>query len=104
MIQPDPPDIICDVVGEGRLAIEIVALDAPQTRSRLDNMITTDEAWERAAAKLTILSSASPSAMKPVFVTEQRGCTRHKSFFFKIPAMPAYWPPRDSVCHEGLMP
>jgi hypothetical protein len=52
-MQPDPPDIICDVVGKGRLAIELVALDAPQTRSRLDNMLTTDEAWERAAATLS---------------------------------------------------
>jgi hypothetical protein len=54
IVQPDPPDIICNVAGEGRLAIELVALDAPQTRSRLDNMITTDEAWDRAAATLSV--------------------------------------------------
>ena len=53
VVQPDPPDIICDVAGEGRLAIELVALDASETRSRLDNMITTDEAWDRAAATLS---------------------------------------------------
>jgi hypothetical protein len=46
--QPDPPDIVCDVVGRGFLAVELVALDAPETRSRLDNMLTTDEAWNRA--------------------------------------------------------
>ena len=53
VVQSDPPDIVCDIAGEGRLAIELVALDAPETRSRLDNMITTDEAWDRAAATLS---------------------------------------------------
>jgi hypothetical protein len=46
--QPDPPDIVCEVVGLGQVGIELVALDAPRTRSRLDNMPTTDEAWDRA--------------------------------------------------------
>jgi hypothetical protein len=46
--QPDPPDIVCEIVTHGALAIELVAIDAPETRSRLDNMSTTDEAWSRA--------------------------------------------------------
>lgn len=48
--QPDPPDVVCEIVGRGFLAVELVALDAPETRSRLDNMLTTDEAWSRALA------------------------------------------------------
>jgi hypothetical protein len=51
--QPDPPDILCRVIGNGPLAIELVALDSPETRSRLDNMQTTDEAWFRALAILS---------------------------------------------------
>jgi hypothetical protein len=54
VVQPDPPDIICEVAGHGRLAVELVALDAPETRSRLDNMITTDEAWDRASTTLSV--------------------------------------------------
>jgi len=50
ILQPDPPDIVCEVVGHGSLAVELVALDAPETRSRLDNMLTTEEAWGRALA------------------------------------------------------
>jgi hypothetical protein len=46
--QPDPPDIVCEIVAHGPLAVELVAIDAPETRSRLDNMSTTDEAWSRA--------------------------------------------------------
>jgi hypothetical protein len=48
--QPDPPDIVCEIFGHGTLAVELVAIDAPETRSRLDNMTTTDEAWSRALA------------------------------------------------------
>jgi len=48
--QPDPPDIVCDIVGRGRIGFELVSIDAEETRVRLDNMLATDEAWERALA------------------------------------------------------
>jgi hypothetical protein len=48
--QPDPPDIVCEIVGKGPLAVELVSIDAPETRSRLDNMSAMDDAWSRALA------------------------------------------------------
>lgn len=48
--QPDPPDIVCEVTNLGHLGIELVAIDAEETRSRLDNMPNTEEAWHRALA------------------------------------------------------
>ena len=45
---PPAPDIECEVVGEGVLAVELVALDHESTRTRLSNMFSTREAWDRA--------------------------------------------------------
>ena len=53
-------------------------------------------------SKPTMFSSASPSAMKPVFATERRCSKRSKSFFFKIPAMSAFWPPKRLGRPRGL--
>lgn len=52
--QPDPPDIVCEIAGQGQRAIELVALDAQATRTRLDNMLTTDEAWGRALSSRSL--------------------------------------------------
>src|SRR4051812_15789126 len=48
--QPDPPDIVCEIIGQGPLAVELVALDAPETGSGLDSMMATDKAWISALA------------------------------------------------------
>jgi hypothetical protein len=45
---PPAPDIECDAQGCGLRAFELVALDAPHTRTRLANMQVTQEAWGRA--------------------------------------------------------
>lgn len=47
---PPAPDIECEAIGVGPLAVELVALDDPQTHTRLENMRTTHEAWDRAFA------------------------------------------------------
>jgi hypothetical protein len=46
--QPPPPqpDILCDVVGQGPVAVELVALDDPKTRLRLTNMFGTRASWD----------------------------------------------------------
>ena len=51
--QPSPPqpDVLCEVVGHGPLAVELVALDASDTRRRLTNMFTTRAAWEDAISR-----------------------------------------------------
>lgn len=45
--QPNPPqpDLLCDVGGVGPLAVELVSLDDPATRRRLQNMFNTNHAW-----------------------------------------------------------
>jgi hypothetical protein len=48
--RPPAHDIECEAVGDGPWAVELVALDAPHTRTRLQNMHTTNEAWDRAFA------------------------------------------------------
>lgn len=45
---PDHPDIRCVIVDAGPLAIELVAIDARETRLRLNNMFGTPYAWELA--------------------------------------------------------
>ena len=60
--QPDPPDIVCDVVARGPLAVELVAIDATGTRMRLENMVTTDEAWRRALTRRPIAEQERISA------------------------------------------
>jgi hypothetical protein len=47
---PPAPDIECETAG-GPLAVELVALDAPDTRTRLNNMHATEQAWVRALAQ-----------------------------------------------------
>jgi len=48
--QPPPPhpDIKCEVVGLGPMAVELVALDPPSTRLRMNNMFGTPDAWHHA--------------------------------------------------------
>jgi hypothetical protein len=48
---PPAPDIECEVVSLGSLAVELVALDAQGTRTRLNNMFDTDGAWEKALTR-----------------------------------------------------
>lgn len=67
--QPDPPDIVCEVQGAGVMAFELVALDADETRMRLDNMGAIDDAWDAA------LSSFSPEHQVAI-----RAVTRHVYF------------------------
>lgn len=50
--QPDPPDIRCEIVDRGLIGVELVAIDAPETRTRLDNMQVIDDAWVRALTSL----------------------------------------------------
>lgn len=45
---PPSPDIECQIQGIGPLAVELVALDAENTRTRLQNMFSTNDAWESA--------------------------------------------------------
>jgi hypothetical protein len=45
---PPLPDIECVLVDSGPLAVELVALDHEDTRTRLSNMASTRGAWDRA--------------------------------------------------------
>jgi hypothetical protein len=45
---PPAPDIECQIEQVGPFAVELVALDAEETRTRLTNMQGMDEAWNRA--------------------------------------------------------
>jgi hypothetical protein len=45
---PPAPDIECQVQNTGPLAVELVALDAENTRKRLNNMHSTGDSWESA--------------------------------------------------------
>lgn len=49
--KPPAPDIECVIQGGGLLAVELVALDDDETRTRLGNMYATQEAWQRALAR-----------------------------------------------------
>lgn len=42
---PPQPDILCEVVGRGVVAVELVSLDAEDTRVRMANMFNTRDAW-----------------------------------------------------------
>jgi len=55
IVQPVPPqpDILCEVRGRGSIAVELVAIDAPDTRLRLTNMFGTRDAWSAAMARHT---------------------------------------------------
>ncbi len=61
--KPPAPDIECQVQVTGPLAVELVALDAEDTRKRLQNMNATCDSWESAletwppAAKETLRSN-----------------------------------------------
>ncbi|MHB8252941.1 MAG: hypothetical protein ACYDEV_04440 [Acidiferrobacter sp.] len=45
---PPLPDIECETEDQGFLAVELVALDDKQTRTRIANMRSTEAAWDRA--------------------------------------------------------
>jgi hypothetical protein len=60
-LRPPAPDIECEVIGVGPKAVELVAVDAPQTRRRLESMRTTNEAWNRAFA---LRSAVEKEALK----------------------------------------
>ena len=45
---PPLPDIECETEDQGFLAVELVALDDKQTRTRITNMRSTETAWDRA--------------------------------------------------------
>jgi hypothetical protein len=47
---PPAPDIECEAKDFGPWAIELVALDDPHTRTRLQNMRVTNQTWDRALA------------------------------------------------------
>jgi hypothetical protein len=49
--KPPAPDIECELQDGGPLGVELVALDAPLTRTRLNNMHGTNAAWQRALAR-----------------------------------------------------
>lgn len=55
IVQPVPPqpDILCEVRGRGSIAVELVAIDASDTRLRLTNMFGTPDAWRAAMAERT---------------------------------------------------
>lgn len=48
---PPAPDIECELEGAGPLGVELVALDAAHTRTRINNMNGTSAAWQRALAR-----------------------------------------------------
>jgi hypothetical protein len=48
---PPAPDIYCEIVGLGPLAVELVAIDDDETRTRLNHMFNTKEAWGRALSR-----------------------------------------------------
>jgi hypothetical protein len=48
---PPLPDIECQIVDSGLLAIELVALDHADTRTRLSNMASTRGAWDQALSR-----------------------------------------------------
>lgn len=51
--QPPPPqpDILCEVVGRGPVAVELVSLDDEETNLRLSNMFSRRAAWARALSR-----------------------------------------------------
>jgi hypothetical protein len=55
---PPAPDIECQIQGLGPFAVELVALDAADTRARLQNMRATDHAWRQALAKWPAVEQA----------------------------------------------
>jgi hypothetical protein len=54
--QPDPPqpDVLCEIVRVGPLAVELVAIDDPVTRTRINNMFGTRDAWNEAARQWAV--------------------------------------------------
>jgi hypothetical protein len=83
--QPAPrhPDIRCDVVGIGPLAVELVSIDAPDAHMRMNNMSGTRAAWDQAMVRWPepvrqrLLSELRDTQMS-VFFTNQTG-TRDRS-------------------------
>jgi hypothetical protein len=48
---PPQPDILCEVVERGPVAVELVSLDDEDTRLRLSNMFNTRDAWALALSR-----------------------------------------------------
>jgi len=51
--QPDPPDILCEIEGFGRLAFELVQLDARQELARMGDFLGVRELWTQEAESMT---------------------------------------------------
>jgi hypothetical protein len=51
--QPDPPDILCEIEGFGRVAFELVQLDARQELARMGNFRGIRELWTQAIESMT---------------------------------------------------
>jgi hypothetical protein len=56
--KPPAPDIECQTKADGPWAVELVALDAQHTRTRLRNMAATNQAWDRAISKRPVAEQA----------------------------------------------
>jgi hypothetical protein len=67
ILQPPPPapDIYCEIAGAGPLAVELVAIDDDETRTRLNHMYNTKEAWRRALSKWPPREQAQVQANEP---------------------------------------
>jgi hypothetical protein len=61
-LDPPAPDIECETKASGPWAIELVALDAQDTRTRLRNMGTTSQAWDRALSMRPVAEQAQLKA------------------------------------------
>ncbi len=48
---PPQPDILCEIVERGPVAVELVSLDDEATRTRLSNMFNTRDAWALALSR-----------------------------------------------------
>ncbi|MGC2461410.1 MAG: hypothetical protein WA446_10645 [Steroidobacteraceae bacterium] len=51
--QPDPPDILCEIEGLGRVAFELVQLDDAQELARMGYLHRAGEFWSAATESLT---------------------------------------------------
>ena len=56
--QPDPPDILCEVEGLGRVAFELVQLDSPDELSRMNDFQGVRALWAEAVEGLQPASRA----------------------------------------------
>jgi hypothetical protein len=52
--QPNPPDVLCEIEGLGRVAFELVQLDAQQELARMGDFLSIRELWAQAAESMTM--------------------------------------------------